>query len=101
MRHFKKILCFLAMAPIVFWSVSGFAAEIVIGFSGPLSGPAGEYGQDCLNGIDMAIKEINAAGGVAADGQKFFFRLERMDDKVSPELAVANARQLVDKGALA
>ena len=101
MRHFKKILCLLAMASIVFWSVSGFTAEIVIGFSGPLSGPAGEYGQDCVNGIDMAIKELNAAGGVMADGKKFSFRLERMDDKASPELALANARQLLDKGALA
>lgn len=101
MRHFKKVLCLLSMAFIVFWSVSGFTAEIVIGFSGPLSGPAGEYGQDCVNGVDMAIKELNAAGGVAADGQKYFFRLERMDDKASPELALANARQLLDKGALA
>ena len=75
MRHFNKILCLLAMASIIFWSVSGFTAEIVIGFTGPLSGPAGEYGQDCVNGIDMAIKEINASGGVAADGQKFFFKL--------------------------
>jgi len=89
------------MASIILWSIPGFCAEIVIGFTGPLSGPAAEYGQDCVNGIDMAIKEINAAGGVAADGQKFTFRLERMDDKVSPELAVANARQLVEKGALA
>lgn len=89
------------MASIVLWSVSGFTAEIVIGFSGPLSGPAAEYGQDCLNGVDMAIKEINAAGGVSADGQKYLFKLERMDDKASPELAVANARQLLDKGALA
>lgn len=101
MRHFRKILCLLSMASIILWSIPGFCAEIVIGFTGPLSGPAAEYGQDCVNGIDMAIKEINAAGGVAADGQKFTFRLERMDDKVSPELAVANARQLVEKGALA
>lgn len=101
MRHFKKILFLLSMASIIFWSIPGFSAEIVIGFTGPLSGPAAEYGQDCANGIDMAIKEINAAGGVSADGQKFTFRLERMDDKVNPELAVANARQLVEKGALA
>lgn len=101
MRHFNKILCLLATASIVFWSASAFTAEIVIGFTGPLSGPAGEYGQDCVNGIDMAIKEINASGGVTADGQKFFFKLERMDDKVSPEIAVANARQLLGKGALA
>jgi branched-chain amino acid transport system substrate-binding protein len=101
MRHLKKILCVLAMASIVFWSASGSTAEIVIGFTGPLSGPAGEYGMDCVNGIDMAIKELNAAGGVMADGQKYFFRLERLDDKASPDLAVANARQLLDKNALA
>lgn len=101
MRHLKKILGLLLMASMIFWTASGFAAEIVIGFTGPLSGPAQEYGQDCLNGIDMAIKEINAAGGVMADGQKFTFRLEKMDDKVNPEQAVANARQLLEKGALA
>ncbi len=101
MRHYKKYLCLLSIASMMLWSVSSFAAEIVIGFSGPLSGPAAEYGQDCLNGIDMAIKEINSAGGVVADGQKFTFRLEKMDDKASPEQAVANARQLLEKGALA
>ncbi len=101
MRHFKKISCLLAMAAIALWSVSGFAAEIVIGFSGPLSGPAGEYGLDCVSGIEMAIKEINAAGGVMADGQKYTFRLEKIDDKASFFLAQANARKLLEKNALA
>ena len=101
MRHLKFYLSVLAMALIVFWSSSGLAAEIVIGYSGPLSGPAGDYGLDCVNGIDMAIKELNAAGGVVADGKKYLFRLERLDDKANPELAVANARQLLDKKALA
>ena len=101
MRHFKKILCVLAMASIVFWNTTALAAEIVIGFTGPLSGPAAEYGLECVNGIDMAIKEINAAGGVLADGKKYLFRLEQMDDKASPDLAVANARQLLEKNALA
>ena len=101
MRHFKKISCLLAMASIALWSVSGFAAEIVIGFSGPLSGPAGEYGLDCVSGIEMAIKEINAAGGVMADGQKYTFRLEKIDDKASFFLAQANARKLLEKNALA
>lgn len=101
MRHFKKISCLLAMASIVLWSVSGFTAEIVIGFSGPLSGPAGEYGQDCVNGLEMAIKELNAAGGVTADGQKFVFKLEKIDDKASFFVAQANARKLLDNNALA
>jgi branched-chain amino acid transport system substrate-binding protein len=101
MGHLKKISCLLIAALMIFSVNYAIAAEIVIGFSGPLSGPAAEYGQDCLNGIEMAIREINASGGVLADGKKFTFRLEKMDDKASPELAAANARQLLDKEALA
>ena len=29
------------------------ADEIVVGYTGPLSGPAAEYGQDILNGVDL------------------------------------------------
>ncbi|MFO7570773.1 MAG: ABC transporter substrate-binding protein [Smithellaceae bacterium] len=101
MNFVKNFLCGFALATLTFGGTFGHAAEIVIGYSGPLSGPAGEYGQDCVNGIDLAIKELNAAGGVVADGQKFTFTLERMDDKASPDLAVANARQLLEKQALA
>ncbi len=101
MRHFKRILWVLALASMVVWNTSALADDIVIGFTGPLSGPAAEYGQDCVNGIDMAVKELNAAGGVMADGKKWTFRFERMDDKVSPFLTTANARTLLDKTALA
>ena len=101
MRHFKRVICFLALASIALWSAPGFAAEIIVGFSGPLSGPAGEYGLDCVSGIEMAIKEINAAGGVYADGQKYTFRLEKIDDKANPAIAETNARQLLEKDALA
>ena len=40
------------------------AKEVVIGYTGPLSGVAAEYGQDCANGVEMAINDINAAGGI-------------------------------------
>ncbi len=101
MTHLRKGLCGFAAAVLILGASFTHAAEIVIGFTGPLSGPAAEYGQDCVNGIDMAIKEINAGGGVTADGQKYLFRLERMDDQVNPKQTVANARELLDKGALA
>lgn len=61
------------------------------GFSGPLSGPGAEYGQDCMYGVDMAIKEINAAGGVTVEGKKYAFKLERLDDRMDPTLAKNNA----------
>lgn len=79
------------------WNAALAAEEIIIGYSGPLSGPAAEYGQDCVNGVDMAVKEINAAGGITVKGKKYTFKLERLDDRVDPTLAVNNARRFVSQ----
>jgi branched-chain amino acid transport system substrate-binding protein len=49
----------------------------------------------------MAIKEINAAGGITVEGQKFLFRLEKLDDKVDPAQSMNNARQFLAQNALA
>ena len=73
------------------------AAEIVIGFTGPLSGPAAEYGQDCLYGLDMAAREINSAGGVSIKGKKHFFRIEKLDDRADPTQAKNNALRFVNQ----
>jgi branched-chain amino acid transport system substrate-binding protein len=79
--------------------INGWAAknEIVIGYSGPLSGPAAEYGQDCVNGVDMAINEINKTGGITVKGRKYHFKLEILDDLVDPTRAVNNARRFRDQ----
>jgi len=83
------------------WTSPSQAADIVIGFTGPLSGPTVEYGQDCVTGLDMAIKELNSAGGITVDGQKLLFKLEKLDDKLESNQAVSNSRQLLAKNALA
>jgi branched-chain amino acid transport system substrate-binding protein len=101
MKRFKGIIFLLAVLLTLSWTAPGQAADIVIGFTGPLSGPAAEYGQDFVTGLDMAIKDINAAGGVTIEGQKLLFRLEKLDDKVDPTLAMSNARQLLASNALA
>ncbi len=93
---------FLAAIVMVFSLVaSGWAADIVIGYSGPLSGPAAEYGQDLLNGVHMAIQELNAAGGIVVKGEQYTFRLEKRDDRVDPTQAVTNARSFRSDGAIA
>jgi branched-chain amino acid transport system substrate-binding protein len=94
MRKFRNFIFLTAMILVFIWAAAAAAADIVIGYSGPLSGPAAEYGQDCLNGVDMAINEINAKGGITVRGQSYNLRLVSMDDKVNPEIALNNARQL-------
>lgn len=94
MRKHSNSIFLAAMISVFIWASVSRAAEIVIGYSGPLSGLAVEFGQDCLNGIDMAIKEINASGGINIKNQNYTFRLVSMDDQFNPKIAVNNVRQL-------
>ncbi|MBR4872364.1 MAG: ABC transporter substrate-binding protein, partial [Clostridia bacterium] len=62
--------------------------EFVIGLSGPLTGGAAMYGQAVANSAQLAVDEINAAGGL--NGVKF--KLIASDDmhdatKVAPTYA--------------
>ncbi len=94
----RKYNCFIFFVVAIILSVMlsrvALAEEIVIGFSGPLSGLGAEFGQDCANGVEMAINEMNTAGGVIVNGKKYTFRLEKMDDQVNPQIAVQNALQM-------
>lgn len=75
----------------------GKAEVVVVGYTGPLSGPAAEYGKDNLNGVDMAINEINEAGGIVVNGKKYLFKLEKLDDMADPTQAINNARRFRDQ----
>lgn len=74
---------------------SALAKEVVIGFTGPLSGPGAGYGRDNLNGLKMAADDINKAGGITVKGQKYTLKVEGLDDMIDPTAAVNNARRLV------
>ena len=94
MRKRNRFIFITAMILAITWTTIAGASEIVIGFTGPLSGPAAEYGQDCVTGVDLAIRDINGAGGIMVGGKNYTFRLEKMDDLVDPTRATNNARKL-------
>lgn len=66
---------------------------IKIGSIGPLSGAVAVYGVECKNGIDLAVAEINAAGGV--NGQ--LLEVVAEDDEGNPEKSVSAYKKLVTK----
>jgi len=101
MKYLKVLVCLVAAVFVISWTESSKAEEIVLGYTGPLSGPAAEYGQDILFGVDMAVNEINAAGGITAGGKKYTFKLEKLDDRVDPTQAVNNARRFQSQKAIA
>lgn len=94
MRKRNSFIFLTVMILAIMWTAMAGAEDIVIGYTGPLSGPAAEYGQDCVNGLEIGINEINAQGGIVVNGKKYNFVLQKMDDKVNPELAVSNAQKL-------
>ena len=70
---------------------------IAIGYTGPLSGGAAAYGQDVQRGIQMAIDEVNAEGGVTVGGKKQQLRLVSLDDQYRPNEAQNNAKRLAQQ----
>jgi len=64
--------------------------EITIGGIFPLSGPVAVYGEEARKGVELALAEINAAGGVL--GKPLALIAE--DDQGNPEIAVNAFRKL-------
>ena len=71
-------------------------AEILIGGAGPNTGPLAWIGEQMQRGAEMAVADINAAGGVLGQPVK----LITVDDFCDPAQAVAAAKKLVSEGAI-
>ena len=73
------------------------AQEVVkIGYSGPLSGGAAQYGKNVLDGMQMAVSEINAAAPEIG-GKKVKIEIVPLDDKYNPSETAINAQRLVQQ----
>uniref|UniRef100_UPI0030FC83CB branched-chain amino acid ABC transporter substrate-binding protein n=1 Tax=uncultured Acidovorax sp. TaxID=158751 RepID=UPI0030FC83CB len=73
---------------------------IKIGVAQPLSGPLGALGQDLLNGVNLAVKELNR-DGFMVDGKRVQLEVVSVDDKADAATGKQVAQQLVDAGVVA
>jgi len=64
---------------------------ITLGVSGPLTGPNAQYGAQWKQGFDLALDEIQAAGGI--NGRKLVYTFE--DSQSDPRQSVAIAQKFV------
>ena len=79
---------------ILLFALPAFAQETIkIGLVTALSGQSARAGEAITRGLQVAIDELNAAGGVL--GRKF--ELLRRDDEATPAKGVIAARELVFK----
>lgn len=66
---------------------------IKVGMNGALTGPCASLGKDALHGLELAVDEINAKGGVK--GKKIELLVK--DDECKPPMALQWAKQFVDR----
>ncbi len=86
----RRIFGTLAVATVAFAAVPAFA-QIKIGAAGPMTGSDAVFGEQMKRGAQMAVEEINAAGGV--NGQKLELLIG--DDACDPKQATAVANKMV------
>jgi len=68
--------------------------EIMIGVIAPLSGTNTFYGKDMVQSYQLAIDEINAAGGILGRQVKLY----EADDGADPTMATTAASKIISKG---
>jgi branched-chain amino acid transport system substrate-binding protein len=99
MRNLTGLSALLLAAAFTFVPAEAQSAnEVVLGYAMAKSGPFTSTGLSSEVAVDLAVREINAAGGV--DGKQI--RLVKFDTAGKPEQAVVAIRRFAkDEGALA
>ena len=81
----------LAAAPLLPLAARAADNPVIVGVSGPLTGQYAQYGADWKRGFDLAMAEVNAAGGIAGRSVQTDFQ----DTQSDPRQAVAVAQRFV------
>ena len=114
MKNFKRVLAMTTAAVMAVTAFAGCSSNSansgnvggstnvaegektsVIGGSGPLTGDAAKYGVGVKNAIQLAVNEVNAAGGVNGNKLKLVFEDDEAD---SGDKAVNAYNTLKDQG---
>jgi branched-chain amino acid transport system substrate-binding protein len=75
---------------------SALAQEVVIGVLSPLTGPAAKFGGIQRSTLDMAVADVNAAGGIKSLGGAKI-RLTWGDTRGEPDTGVTETERLITK----
>lgn len=75
----------------------GGGEPVLIGHYGSLTGSKATFGKSTDNGIKLAVKEVNAAGGVTINGEKRMVQLVSEDTEGKAEKAGTVVTKLITK----
>jgi len=91
----KKLLWpALAIAAAVVVGAGSASAQIKLGVAGPMTGGSAAFGAQLKQGVEQAVEDINAAGGIL--GQKLTISIG--DDRADPKEGVSVANKMLGDG---
>nr|MBP9561607.1 ABC transporter substrate-binding protein [Syntrophorhabdaceae bacterium] len=101
-KHLKSLTLFfvVGLISVLLLNNSAFATapdKVRIGLMFGLTGAASPIGPVQLDGAKLAIKEINAKGGVNIGGKKVPIEFYVKDDESKPDIAIRRFRELIDE----
>ena len=93
----RKVLALVMAASLFSFGFTASAAEkaLKLGVIAELTGDMPAVGASCKNAAEMAIKEINAAGGVQVGKQKMKVELVIEDNAGKADQSAAAAQKLI------
>jgi len=100
MRRIGAIFVSIALALLGF-SSKGTAQTIKIGAVVPLTGRYAAGGAQNKAGYEIAVQQVNSAGGVSVGGKNMRLELVMLDDESDPTKTVARLETLAAQGVVA
>lgn len=91
----KRITVFLAAAALLGSFATAHAESVRIGVIAEITGDMPAVGASCRNAAEMAVKEINAAGGLDVGGKKVKVELFVEDNGGKADQSAAAAQKLI------
>jgi len=96
-----RILALLALAIVGAWPVAVSAQTIKVGAVVPITGRYGAGGAQVRAGYEIAVEQLNAAGGVTAGGKKMPIEFVLLDDESDATKTVSRLETLAAQGVVA
>src|SRR5271157_3680898 len=95
LKRSKTLGVLVAVLAVLLCAAAPVLAQetIKIGFFAPITGPVAADGASAKQSVELAAKDVNAAGGIK--GKKV--ELIVYDDRLNPQEAVAIANKLIEK----
>src|SRR6185503_5139415 len=94
MRVLALLFALLALSPLPAWAQQSLKVGAVV----PLTGRYGAGGAQVRAGYEIAVEQINAAGGVTVAGKKTPLELVLLDDESDATKTVARLETLASQG---